>query len=69
MSRRRVPLIAILLDVVGTVLLALGILPLAGVDFGHPVLVETAPALITLGVLLMLPLLAWAVRQGLGRRR
>ena len=62
------PLFYILLDVAGMLFLLAGILPLAGMDFGYPVLRSVAPAFIGLGILLMVPLLAWILRRVSGEK-
>jgi len=53
----------LLYDMLGTVLLALGIAAQAGINFGYSVLTSVAPALIVTGVLLMAPLVVWVVRR------
>ena len=57
-----IPWVLLALDVLGTVLLAVGILGLTGVNFGHPVLTTVAPGFIVLGVLLFIPFIVWIVR-------
>jgi hypothetical protein len=54
------------LDVLGTALVVLGILGLTGTNFGKQVLTTLAPGFIVLGVLLMGPLVFWAVRSARG---
>ncbi len=65
---RALPWAFLLYDLLGAALLAVGIMALTGIDFGYPVLIKVAPVLIVTGVLLMVPLIAWAVR-GAQRKR
>ncbi|MBT8062166.1 MAG: hypothetical protein HKO64_00335 [Xanthomonadales bacterium] len=63
-SKPGLPWLFLALDIVGMVLLVVGILALTGVDFGHPVLKTVAPGFIALGLLLMVPIAVWAIRRG-----
>ena len=64
-ERFPVPPLVLALDFVGVLLVVVGVLALTGTDFGYPVLARAAPGLIVIGVLLMAPLVVWAVRKGL----
>lgn len=57
------PWVYLALDVIGALLIVVGVLAMTGIDFGHPVLRTVALPFIVIGVLLMLPLLAWAVSR------
>lgn len=57
------PWVYLALDVVGALLIVVGVLAMTGIDFGYPVLRTVALPFIVIGVLLMLPLLAWAVSR------
>jgi hypothetical protein len=59
---RALPWDLLLYDLLGAALLAVGIMALIGIDFGYPVLLKVAPVLIVMGILLMVPLIVWAVR-------
>lgn len=68
-ERRALPWELFLYDLLGAALLAVGIMALTGIDFGYPVLPKVAPVLIVTGVLLMVPLIVWAVRGAQRERR
>ena len=61
-EKRRLPVFYIALDALGTLILVLGVLGATGVDIGLPVLARIWPFLVALGVLLMVPFIAWAIR-------
>ena len=64
MSKRlRLPPGLIVLDVAGTILLALGVLGAVGVDIGLPVLARIWEFLVVLGLALMAPLVVWVIRN------
>ena len=67
MNKQRFPIppLVLVFDVIGVLLLLLGVLALTGTDFGLPVLATAAPGLIAIGVLLMAPMVVWVVRKGL----
>lgn len=60
---RKIPWYFIVLDVIGAIFLVVAILALTGTDFGYPVLRETAPVFLVVGLLLMAPLLIWVVQK------
>jgi hypothetical protein len=64
-----IPWVLLALDLLGTLLVAFGILGLTGVDFGRPVLATVAPGFVVLGAMLFLPFVAWIVRQARRRQR
>lgn len=61
---RGLPWLYLALDLLGAVLLVVGILALTGIDFGQAVLRTVAPGFIALGVILMIPMVVWAVGRG-----
>lgn len=61
-ERRALPWGLLLYDLLGAALPAVGVMALIGIDFGYPLLPKVAPVLIVMGMLLMLPLIVWAVR-------
>ena len=65
----QLPWVLLALDFLGALLAAIGILALTGTDFGHPVLRTAAPGLITIGAILMVPMVVWAVRRAQARKR
>lgn len=66
-SKSGFPWLFLALDLVGMVLLVIGILALTGMDFGHPVLKTVAPGFIALGLLLMAPITWWAINRSRNR--
>lgn len=67
MSDFKVPVYLLLLDGVGCLLVALGILGWLEVDIGLPVLPRIWSLLLVLGVALMAPMIAWAIRLARSR--
>ena len=65
----KVPYVLLALDILGTILMVLGVLGLTGVDIGLPVLATIGPFLLVLGILLMLPFLAWVIRTASASRK
>lgn len=65
MSRKtlQLPWVLLALDLLGSLLIVLGVLALTGTDFGQPVLETVAPGLIAIGCVLIAPLAVWAVRR------
>ena len=59
----RLPWHLVALDAFGALLLVLGILGAVGLNIGLPVLADTWPFLVALGVVLMAPLIVWVLRQ------
>lgn len=64
---KRLPVFLIVLDGLGTLLFAVGLLGFMGIDFGYPVLQASAWVFLTFGVALMVPLIVWLVRKGRSR--
>jgi hypothetical protein len=62
-SFRPIPWFFVTLDIIGALFLVLGILALAGIDFGHPVLREAAAGFLLIGIGFMVPLLIWVIRR------
>ena len=65
----KVPYLLLALDVLGTILMVLGVLGLTGVDIGLPVLATIGPFMLVLGIVLMLPFLLWVIRTASASRQ
>ncbi len=68
MSDFKVPVFLLVLDGVGSILAILGILGALDVDLGLPVLITIWPFLMVLGFVLMIPMIAWAVKLARSKR-
>lgn len=68
-SKFKLPVFLILLDGLGVALLVMGILAATGTNLGLPALDTLWPYLLGLGVLLMVPMMVWVVRQALSRQK
>lgn len=68
-NKFKLPVFLILLDGLGVALLVMGILAATGTNLGLPALDTLWPYLLGLGVLLMVPMMVWVVRQALSRQK
>lgn len=67
MKEFRIPIFLLLLDGLGCLLVVLGMLGWLEVDIGLPVLARMWPFLILLGLVLMVPMIAWVVNLARNR--
>lgn len=67
MEKSSLPVVLLALDMLGAVLVGIGVAAIYGVDFGFPVLLTVAPILIGIGLGLMAPFLIFMIRKALGK--